>query len=115
MAINYLHVVHAIGAFLLFAGFGGLLAGTDNKNTNRLVAALHGSGLLLLLLSGFAVQGIASHGFPLWIILKIVLWLALAVLFVLTKKGRVSTVAGIAGSLIVGAVAVWLCVMKPFT
>lgn len=111
----YIKVLHLLGAFCLFAGFGGLFAiGENRTNINTIVAALHGTGLLLLFLSGFALQGFMKLGFPMWLIAKIVLWLVMVGLFVFTKRKKISTTAGVFGALILGVVVAYLCLLKPF-
>ena len=115
MAIIYLKILHIIGAFCLFLGFGGLLGTGENRTAiNRLVFGLHGAGLLILFLTGFAVQGMGKLGFPVWLIVKLVLWVLMVLLFVLVKRGKVSAKSGVLLSLIVGAAVAWLCLAKPF-
>ena len=106
---------HLIGAFCLFLGFGGLLAVGENRtNINKLVSALNGAGLLLLLVAGFGLQAKLHVGFPVWLIVKIVLWIAMVFLFVYAKKGKIPTKAAVIISLLIGAVVTWLCLYKPF-
>jgi len=115
MALIYIKIAHVIGAFLLFAGFGGLLAiGENRTHINRLVASLHGAGLLILFLSGFAAQGIGKMGFPGWMIVKIVIWLAMVALFVLAKRDKMSSKTAVIVSLLLGALVAWLCLAQPF-
>jgi len=115
MAIIYIKLFHLIGAFCLFLGFGGLLAiGENRTRINRMVASLHGAGLLILLFSGFAAQGMGKYGFPGWLITKMVLWLVMVFLFVYAKKGKIPAKTAVLISLLTGAVVAWLCLAKPF-
>ncbi len=115
MALIYIKIFHIIGAFCLFLGFGGLLAiGENRTHINRLVASLHGAGLLILFLTGFAAQGMGKMGFPGWLITKIVLWVVMVLLFVFTKRDKIPAKIGVVLSLLVGAIIAWLCLAKPF-
>lgn len=114
-ALLYIKVLHVLGAFLLFLGFGGLFAVGDHRGVNKAVTALNGAGLLLLFLAGFALQGMGKYGFPLWLIVKIILWIAMAVIFVMTKQGKLSRTAGISLAVFFGAAAAWLCIVGRVT
>ena len=108
-------VLHLIGAFCLFLGFGGLFGiGENRPNINKVVFGLHGAGLLLLLISGFALQAFVIKAFPLWLIAKIVIWILMVFLFVSVKRNRITTTAGVFGALILGGLVAWLCLTKPF-
>ena len=108
-------ILHLIGAFCLFLGFGGLLGiGENRTNINRIVFALHGAGLLILLVAGFGLVAKMGIGFPNWVIVKLAIWVAMVVLFVLIKRNILSAKAGVFISLILGAVIAWLCLAKPF-
>lgn len=107
--------LHVIGALALFLGFGALLAMGENRtHINRLVSSLHGAGLLILFLTGFAILGVAKYGFKGWVITKIVLWVVMALLFVFTKKDKIPAKITVFVSLLLGAVITWLCMAKPF-
>lgn len=115
MALLYFKLFHIIGAFCLFLGFGGLLAiGENRPHINKLVSALNGAGLLLLFVAGFGMQGMGKMGFPLWLIIKIVIWLGMIFLFVFAKKGKIPTKAAVIIALVLGGIITWLCVLKPF-
>ena len=115
MAILYFKLFHIIGAICLFLGFGGLLAiGENRTNINKLVSILNGVGLLLLFVAGFGLQGAGKLGFPLWLIVKIVLWVELVFLFVYAKKGKIPTKTAVIASLVIGSIVTYLCLLKPF-
>lgn len=86
-------LIHLFGIFMTFVVLGGLglhVLNGGNKETNanrKVVAALHGTGVFLILLGGFGtlayVYKIAgskqmSNGLELWVILKLGIWLFLA-------------------------------------
>lgn len=83
-------LVHYAGLLLIFTAFGGMLFARPKDNPNRATLfALHGTGLLLMLVGGFGMLarlGIMSGGFPLWIWLKLGVWIALGGFIVLAKR-----------------------------
>lgn len=110
-----LKLFHLTGAFCLLLGFGGLLAiGENRTNINRLVSALNGAGLLILILTGFASQGAQHLVFGGWLITKIVLWIVMILLFVFAKKGKIPTKTAVIGALAIAFFAAYLCLFRPF-
>jgi cytochrome bd-type quinol oxidase subunit 2 len=87
-------VIHLLGIFLLFAGLGGIWASVSatsealRKTTRRLATAAHGAAMLLILIAGFGMMARLqiSHSWPLWIWIKLVVWLLLAGYPVLLKR-----------------------------
>lgn len=115
--VPYIKVLHILGAFCLFAGFGGLFGiGENRTHINRAVAGLHGLGLLLMFLTGFAMQGMnkAIEGFPMWLIVKMVLWVVMVLLFVMIKRDKLPVFVGVVISILLGGLAAYLCLFKPF-
>lgn len=87
-------VIHLLGIFLLFSGMGGLWAvavsssETFRTSIRRLAIAAHGAGMLLILVAGFGMMARLqiSHSWPLWIWIKVVIWVLLAGYPVLLKR-----------------------------
>jgi hypothetical protein len=86
--------LHIFGAFLLFTSLGGLVAlqlvarESVPAALRRLLGALHGTSLLILLVAGFGMMarlGIMIQ-WPPWIFIKIVIWLALGGVIVLQRR-----------------------------
>jgi hypothetical protein len=77
-------VVMSLGGVVLHTINGG----TKLSNTFRKgVMITHGVGLLLLLVAGFGMLArLNIHGFPLWVVLKLVIWLTLGAAVVLAYK-----------------------------
>jgi len=50
----------------------------------------HGIALIVILISGFGMQATLHLGFPVWLILKIVIWLIFGGFIVLAKKSIIS-------------------------
>jgi hypothetical protein len=96
------HILHLLGFMLLFLGFGATAGGSHTKKT---AMRLHGIGLLIMLVAGFGL--LAKLKLPYtssWVIAKMVIWLALGALPVLSSKGvltsrGVMTVAVVLGGL----------------
>lgn len=108
-------VIHILGALLLFLSFGGTLAAAANGR-NKIAAAFHGLGLVVLLVSGFGLMfrlGISHTSFPLWIWLKLAIWLALGAALTLIKRApNLRTALWIVLPLL-GTLAAYLCIYKP--
>ncbi len=114
-------VLHILGVMLLFVALGGaamhgINGGTKEDNAGRgLVAASHGSALVIILVAGFgllAKLGMASS-MPLWVILKLVIWLLMGgVLVILNKQPKAAKALWFALP-VLGALAAYLAVTKP--
>jgi len=79
--------LHFAGIFTLLFSFGSLFIG---KNYNKGAAMAHGVALLLILVSGFGMQATLHLGFPIWLILKLVIWIIFGGFIVLAKKSVIS-------------------------
>ena len=80
MDVDIYRIMHLIGWFMVYTSLGGfvMLARTsDTAKPNRmLVGITHGVGMLLALVGGFGMMAkLGLMSFPLFIIIKIVLWL----------------------------------------
>jgi len=121
MNLDAYRLLHLAGVFFLFAALGGAILasrqGAAGAGARKLVGITHGLALLLIAFAGFgalAKLGLTSSGIPGWVWGKMVVWLLLgAAPFVLRKKPSL-------GSLfwwllpLVGGVAAWLALFKPF-
>ena len=110
-------ILHLVGLLTLFLGLGASIALTKaESNTGRRAAMmLSGIGLIVVLVAGFglkAKQGI--EGWPLWLVLKILIWIGIGCLPVLCKRGVVTGFVAILAAIALGSAAVWLVLQKPF-
>ena len=80
-------LIHFAGIFTLLFSFGSLFIG---KNYNKGAAMAHGVGLILILVSGFGMQATLGTGFPIWLILKIGIWVIFGGFIMLAKKSIIS-------------------------
>jgi len=110
-------VFHIAGALVLFAALGALAAGRAGGGDGRTGKALHGAGLALLLLTGFALLAKLGLGGPgswgTWVWIKLGVFVLLGAS--LTALRRLERAAGwlLAGALLLGALAAWAAVVKP--
>ncbi|MDB6139671.1 MAG: hypothetical protein JWO94_2743 [Verrucomicrobiaceae bacterium] len=84
MSLPFYNILHIVGALFLCIGFAALIS----AKSARKGMMFHGIGLLILAVSGFgqlAKLGMTAH-MPVWVIVKIVLWLVLGFLPVLAKR-----------------------------
>jgi hypothetical protein len=102
------HLLHAVGIMLTFIG----IARCALPETRKSAMKFHGTGLLILLISGFgnhAALGLSKAGvWPTWFILKLVIFLVLGVLPVLVKRGKLPAQHSVLVALLCGVGAAFL-------
>jgi hypothetical protein len=98
---------------MVFAGLGAMLASEPGR-TPKTFAALHGAGLLLMLVAGIGFAHKSGYGWPAWMIAKIACWIVLGAAPVLVKRGVLPRLAALLLVLAIGVVAAWLARAKPF-
>ena len=111
-------VVHLLGILLLIGGLGGLwamaAAATEESRraARKLVLATHGVAMFLILLAGFGMLarlGI-SGSWPLWVWIKVVIWVLLGALPVLLRRPDRPQPALFFLFPILGAIAAWAAI-----
>lgn len=111
MPLAVYHILHIFGLILVFIGFGALLSSEGAKSAMK----WHGTGLLISLISGFgmlAKMGLFS-ALPVWVYIKLALWLVLGFLPVLAKRRVIKPSVVIAFATLIGATMGYLGYMKP--
>lgn len=84
-------ILHITGIVMVFIGFGAMLgrvmSNSDSKLVRVLGAATSGTGLLLMLVAGFALISKKHYSFdeP-WLRIKLVAWVALAIMTVVINR-----------------------------
>lgn len=79
MPIAFYHVLHVLSVIVLVAcGFVAVAA--PRPDIRKRVLAISGVAATLALIAGFGLQAKLQLGFPLWLLVKIVCWIALAAL-----------------------------------
>lgn len=121
MPIEVYKILHLIGIVLVFSGLVGLLtiqmsSGKLEGKAKSLVFASHGTGILLILVSGFGLLARLglTKDIPNWVYGKLVIWLVLAgFVAVVKRKGHIGSPLFL--SLIaIFTLAAYLAIFKPF-
>jgi hypothetical protein len=114
MTAEIYRLLHVVGVLVLFLGLGGLLASEPGK-TPKLSAALHGLGLLVMIVAGIGLMHRSSPaiGWENWVFAKIGLWLLLGALPTLVKKGVLPRLFALLLVLAIGAGGAWLGLVQP--
>src|ERR1700722_15479300 len=84
--------MHVFGILMLFSGLVGLwgasLNGTVPRGRRAVLSAIHGFGMLIVLVAGFAMAGKLGYmgAMPGWLYGKMLIWLLLGGSIVLAKR-----------------------------
>jgi hypothetical protein len=114
---------HLVGIMLVFMGLGGMVFaayagfGPSKKQFRRGAALCHGIGLLLIIVSGFAMLsrlGLLHGDPPGWAKVKLFIWLVLGGSISLAARLSRAIWILVAAWLLLGAVAAYLGLYKPF-
>jgi hypothetical protein len=116
MSYLFYKILHLFAVLLLFTSLGTLAGAARDERLRRLAGVAHGVSLAIILVAGFGL--LARLGLfgsiPGWAWLKIGLWLLLGLL-VLPLRRRPEWTAWLWPMIpIVGGLAAWLAVQKPF-
>jgi len=111
-------VIHVIGVMLLLLSLGGylMLSANPSAGGRKLAAITHGISVLIILVAGFGLLArlgfFGSGGWPLWVWVKLLIWLILAVIIVLIKRipGLMPVLWFVIPAL--GAIAAYMAVYK---
>ena len=116
-------VIHLIGVFLALAALAGIALAAANGATRqsnparRLTAISHGLGLLVVLVGGFGLLarlGIVQGSFPGWVWAKLGIWLLVGALVAVPYRRPELARAVFITIPVLGGLAAWLAVFKPF-
>ena len=103
-------VLHLVGLMAVFMGLGVTLV-PDSK-ARKYGLLLHGTGLGLVLVAGFGLIATMKTGFPSWVILKMVIWLALGLVPMLVKRRAIPPAVAWMAALALGFGAAYLGIYK---
>ncbi len=112
MSPTFYYILHVISVLVLTAyTFYAFAAPAE---TRKRVMMITGIASLLALIGGFGLQAKLGYGFPGWLIVKLVCWLALSALAGVgyRKRGAVGTLSVVV--LLIAAIAVVMVYTKPF-
>ena len=120
---QFYNVVHIVGIVLVMSALGGLALHVFNGGTrannggHRLMASLHGAGLLLVLVGGFGMLARLGflHGasFPVWLWAKLAIWLALGAALMLPYRRPALAKPVLLLLPILGGLAAYMAIYKP--
>ncbi len=95
MSYEFYKILHSISTMMVVMGLAGAAAVSANgisKTSIKLrktLAITHGIGLVLALVAGFGLMArlqMMGQGFPIWITLKLVIWLSMGGLIALIYR-----------------------------
>lgn len=113
MSYEIYRLIHLGGLMLLFFGLGAAVFSSQEKPRGGM--ALHGIGVLMMLVAGFGM--LAKRGYSAtegWVLAKIGVWVVLAILPVLVRKKKLPATIGLLLAVGAGVGAAYLAVNKPF-
>lgn len=118
MSYNFYKVLHVFAALLIFFSMGGAImrsiAADTKETTKRLVGITNGVGLLLSLFAGFGLLAKLGLGFPGWAMAKLGIWLLIGgSTAIVNRKPELGQLLWFV-ILLLGVLAVFLAVVKPF-
>ncbi len=118
LSLSFYKLLHLFGIMLMFSALGAMIAaavaGETNPRLKKLGGMAHGIALVIVLVAGFGLlarQGFGG-GWPLWVWLKLAIWLVFGAATVFVRKAGDK-----AGWLLVllpvlGAVSAWLALYR---
>jgi hypothetical protein len=120
MTMAFYQLVHLIGIFALLASLCGLAGMTlTHKNIpkewRKIFAMAHGVSLMFILISGFGLLarlGIITRP-PIWVLLKILIWIGLGAGFALLKRQSKHAAKLIVVFVLLATLAAYLAIFKP--
>jgi hypothetical protein len=116
-------LMHFVGIFVMLVALAATcmhaaMGGTKPENPLRkALGAAHGIGVLLILTGGFGMLarlGIVQGGLPVWVMIKLVLWVALAAAMALPYLSRTWARALLVAMPVLAALAGATAIIKPF-
>ena len=122
MSYEFYKVLHLAGIFMVISAVGahllnGFMGGSKQFAGKKFVGMLHGLGLLIAFVAGFGLMarlGIFGSGWPVWIALKMVVWLFLGVVILIPRYKPSWTKAVWLAVIAAGTFAVYLARYKPY-
>ena len=116
MSYEIYKLIHFFAIISLFLALGALLtySNSGDRRHKKRIMALHGLSALILFVSGFGlIARLKMHSFPLWLNLKLLIWLILSVLIPVLVSRNIINKKGIWFLVFAsGLMAIWLVVFK---
>lgn len=91
MSYEIYKLIHFFAIISLFLAIGALLTFSGGKKQKKGIMILHGLSVLVLLVSGFGlVARLKMHSFPLWLWIKLGIWIVLSILIPILVARKVN-------------------------
>ncbi len=101
-------VLHLTGVIALFTSLGTVISGSC-EDCRKKATIMHGVSLVLILISGFGmIAKLYQNKFAGWMIAKVVIWLLLGAVIVLSKRQLLPKPVLTIGVIVLGAIAAYL-------
>lgn len=117
MRYQIYQILHLTGVLMVFLAYGGMIVRTatksDNPGLRRMGAITSGLGLFLILFGGFGLLAVQGYGWPLWIIVKAVIWFVLGGLIAIINRKPEFSQFTWWFTLLLGVVALLMVILKP--
>ena len=118
MTITFYKIFHIIGIIMLFLAIGGAIIraalAAENEKLEKFIKINHGIAGLIILVTGFGQLAKLGMEFPGWVIIKIVIWIILGGIIIPIKKAPDKKYLLWFASLLLGALAAYMGLYKPF-
>lgn len=121
---EFYKVMHLVGILLLFTSLGGvamlaLRGGSDEekKPLKKMLMIAHGFAMVIILVAGFGLMarlGMMGSGWPGWVFGKLAVWVVLGGAAALIAKKPAMGKSWYVLLPVLGGIAAWLAVFKPF-
>ena len=117
---DFYKLMHFLGLFMAFSSLGGQFAMALNDHDSKKpparkwIGMVHGIGLLLVLVGGFGMLARLKLGFPVWSMMKVVIWVAFGGLGFLAARKKSLAGAIWLATLALGVLAAYLARSKSF-
>ena len=122
MSYEFYKVLHITGIFMVISAVGahllnGILGGDKQFAGKRFVTILHGLGLAIAFVAGFGLLarlGMVGGDWPIWMILKLVIWLFLGLVILIPRYKPSWSKAVWIAVIVAGSFAAYLARYKPY-
>lgn len=118
MTLTFYNVLHISGIILFFMAIGGAVIRAalevKDKKLEKFILINHGIAGFIIIVSGFGQLAKIGMQFPGWVIIKIFIWLLLGAIIVPIKKAPDKKHLFWFIALLLGGLAAYMGIYKPF-
>jgi len=118
LSLSAYKLIHLLGIFALFTGLGGAavfaMGAEMDQRIRKLCGMAQGVGLVLILVAGFGqLAKLDLGGWPLWVWLKLAIWVAFGAITVLFRRAPGAAKALFLLLPLLGGLAAYLAIFQP--